>query len=104
MSPCEYLRLQDAVFNARSQTVRVFSHPPTITLPMYVSLGSVQLRCEAAAARCWPGSRAACLLASVTASRPLQLSSRSPNFLPATAAPLRLRHVGLGRAAYTAIR
>jgi hypothetical protein len=42
----------------------------------HVSRGSVQLRCEAVAARCWPGSRAAFCLASVTTSRRLQIARR----------------------------
>ena len=57
----------------------------------HVSRGSVQLRCEAVAARLRTGSRAAYITASVTASRRLQIASRCFNSSPATAAPLWLR-------------
>ena len=104
MSSREYPRLQDAVIEALSQALRVFPPPPTGTLPMYVSLGSVQLRCEAAAARLRPGSRAACLVASVTASRRLQNRQSLCQLLAGSRRAALASARGTGRAAYTAIR
>ena len=95
MSPTECARSKYALIRAPTRAKCVFTHPHPLTLPMCVSLGSVQLRCEAGAARRWPGSRAAYLIASVTASRPLLFASRSSNSSAATAAPLRLRHAEL---------
>ena len=104
MSPLEHPRLQGVVIEALSRALRVFPPPPNGTLPMYVSLGSVQLRCEAVAARLRPGSRAAYLTASVTPSRRLQIASPCTELLGGNrrAAPASAR--GTGRAAYTAIR
>lgn len=76
MSPLEWPRRVDAVIETLLQTIRAFTPPSTGTLPMYVSLGSVQLRCEAVAARLRPGSRAAYFVASAVASRRLQFATR----------------------------
>jgi hypothetical protein len=95
VSPTECARSKYALIRAPTRAKCVFTHPHPLTFPMCVSLGSVQLRCEAGAARRWPGSRAAYLIASVTASRPLLFASRSSNSSAATAAPLRLRHAEL---------
>ena len=95
MSPTDAGRSKYAFIHAPARAKCVFTHPRPLTLPMCLSLGSVQLRCEAGAARRWPGSRAAYLIASVTASRPLHFASRSSNSSAATAAPLRLRHAEL---------
>ena len=91
MSPIECSRSNTRSFTHQLMRSACFTHAHPVTLPMCASLGSVQLRCEAGAARRWPGSRAAYLIASVTASRPLQFASRSSNSSAATAAPLRLR-------------
>ena len=95
MPSAERSRREYPVETAQRSSKRVSAPPPAVTLPMPVSLGSVQLRCEAVAARCWPGSRAACFISSVTASRQLQIASRGlRNSSAATAVPLRLRHAG----------
>jgi hypothetical protein len=59
---------------------------------------------QAVAARLWPGSRAAYLIASVTASRPLQFASRSFELLGCNGRAARASARGTGRAAYTVIR
>ena len=91
MSPIECSRSNTRSFTHQLMRSACSTHAHPVTLPMCASLGSVQLRCEAGAARRWHGSRAAYLIASVTASRPLQSASRSSNSSAATAAPLRLR-------------
>lgn len=82
----------------------VFAPASAGTLPMDVSLGSVQLRCEAAAARRWSGSRAAYLSASVTASRPSHFATRYKQLIRRNGRAASASARGTGRAAYTATR
>lgn len=76
MSPIEYARSDTRSFSHQLLRSACVTHLHPVTLPMCASLGSVQLRCEAGAARRWPGSRAAYLIASVTASHRSQIASR----------------------------
>jgi hypothetical protein len=104
VSPTECRRSKYALIYARVHATFAFTHPHPVTLPMRVSLGSVQLRCEAGAARRWLGSRAAYLIASVTASRRSQFASRCLQLLAGNRRAARASARGTGRAAYTAIR
>jgi len=62
---------------------------------LVLDAGAAQLHAEAGAARLRPGSRAAYVFASMSASRRLQIAaSVLRTSFAATAAPLRLRHAG----------